>query len=143
MIGAVDWSFILTLVVILLATLVGSYLRSSAKDRCLKDFDGFHITVERQNNRVIWGTMKLFSTGFDLIYRADVQDERHVETSYVFYKDEFKDIQAIYRYARELDADAQQRRARNMQRAFHPSIFRRFRRASRNFLSTARSKSVV
>ncbi len=137
MIGAVDWSFILTLVVILLATLVGSYLRSTAKDRCLKDFDGFHVTVERQNNRVIWGTMKLFPTGFDLIYRTDVQDERHLETSYVFYRDEFEDIQAIYRYARELDDEAQKRRARDVQRAFHPSVFRRFRRASRNFLSTA------
>ncbi len=137
MFGAVDWSFILTLVVIVLATLVGSYLRSSRKDRCLMDFDGFHVTVERKNNRVIWGGMKLFPTGFDLTYRSDVQDERHIETSYIFYKDEFQDIQAIYRYARELDEEAQKRRARDIDRAFHPTLMRRFRRASRNFMSTA------
>ena len=137
MIGAIDWSFILTLVVILLATLVGSYLRSSRRDRCLEDFDSFHVTVERKNNRVIWGTMKLFPTGFDLTYRADVQDEQHIETSYIFYKDEYQDIQAIYRYARELDEEAQKRRARDIDRAFHPTLLRRFRRASRNFMSTA------
>lgn len=137
MFGVVDWSFILTLAVILLATLVGSYLRSSRKDRCLMDFNRFHVTVERKNNRVIWGTMKLFPTGFDLTYRADVQDERHIETSYVFYRDEYQDIQAIYRYARELGEDAQRRRARDIDRAFHPTVFRRFRRAFRNFMSTA------
>jgi hypothetical protein len=135
--GLVDWSFILTLVVILFATLVGSYLRSSRKDRCLQDFDSFHITVERKNNRVIWGIMKLFPTGFDLTYRADVQDERHIETSYIFYKDEYRDIQAVYRHARELDDGAQKRRARDVQRALHPSLQRRFRRSFRNFLSTA------
>jgi hypothetical protein len=135
--GLVDWSFILTLAVILIATLIGSYLRSSRRDRCLKDFDGFHITVERQNNRVIWGFMRLFPTGFDLTYRADVQDERHIETSYIFYKDEFQDIQAIYRYARELNDEAQRRRASDVQRALHPSLLRRFRRSFRNFMSTA------
>ncbi len=135
--GAIDWSFILTLFVILVATLIGSYLRSSRKDRCLQDFDGFHVTVERKNNRVIWGFMHLFPTGFDLTYRADVQDERHIETSYIFYRDEFNDIQAIYRHARDLDAEAQKRRARDLQRAFHPSIVRRLRRAFRNFMSTA------
>lgn len=137
MLNAIDWSFILTLVVILIATLIGSYLRSSRKDRCLQDFDGFHVTVERKNNRVIWGFMHLFPTGFDLTYGTDVQDERHIETSYIFYKDEFNDIQAIYRHARDLDEEAQRRRARALQRTFHPSIFRRLRRAFRNFMSTA------
>lgn len=135
--GLVDWSFILTLGVIVLATLIGAYLRSAHKDRCLTDFNGYHITVERKNNRVIWGNMKLQATGFELVYRSDVQDDAHLETSYVFYKDEYDEIQAIYRYARDLTPEHRKRRARSVEKSLHPGILRRARRSLRNFLSTA------
>ncbi|MEA3335117.1 MAG: hypothetical protein U9R25_04355 [Chloroflexota bacterium] len=135
--GLVDWSFIVTLVVILLATLVGSYIRSNHRDRCLKDFDGFHITVERKDNRVMWGEMDLYPTGFELIYRSDVLDDKHLETSYIFYKDEYQDLQAIYRYARNLTEEKRKQRAKDLQRSFHPGIGRRLWRSTRNFLSTA------
>ncbi len=137
MFGLVDWSFIITLAVIVLATLIGAYLRARHKDRCLTDFNGYHITVERKNNRVIWGEMRLQPTGFELIYRSDVQDEGHMETSYVYYKDEYADIQAIYRYARDLTPELQARRARSVEKSLHAGILRRARRSLRNFLSTA------
>ncbi len=137
MFGLVDWSFIITLGVIVLATLIGAYLRARHKDRCLTDFDGYHVTVERKNNRVIWGEMRLQPTGFELIYRSDVQDEGHMETSYVYYKDEYADIQAIYRYARDLTPELQARRARSVEKSLHAGILRRARRSLRNFLSTA------
>lgn len=133
----VDWSFIITLAVIILATLIGAYLRSAHKDRCLRDFDGYHITVERKNNRVIWGDMHLQATGFEMIYRSDVQDDDHMETSYVLYKDEYDEIQAIYRYARDLTEELQKQRARSVAKSLHPGIFRRSTRGLRNFLSTA------
>lgn len=136
--GLVDWSFILTLGVIVLATLIGAFLRSSHKDRCLSDFNRYHVTVERKDNRVMWGNMQLQPTGFELIYRSDVaDDEGHMETSYVFYKDEYTDIQAIYRHARDLTPEQQKRRARSVERSLHPGILRRARRSLRNFLSTA------
>lgn len=137
MFGLVDWSFIITLGVIVLTTLIGAWLRSRHKDRCLTDFDGYHVTAERKNNRVIWGDMRLQPTGFELVYRADVQDEGHMETSYVYYKDEYGDIQAIYRYARDLTPDLQERRARSVEKSLHPGVLRRARRSLRNFLSTA------
>lgn len=133
-----DWSFLLTLAIIVTATLIGSYLRSTAKDRCLKDFDGFHVTVEKKNGRVVWGEMSLTATGFELIYRSDFQDDRHVETSYLLYKTEYPDIQAIYRFAANLDEEKRRRRAESLQRAFHPSVPRRWWRSFRNFLNTAR-----
>lgn len=137
MFGLVDWSFILTLVVILLATLVGSYLQTSRRDRCLKDFEDYHVTIERRNGKVIWGRMRLFPTGLELVYQSDVQDDQHMETSYIMYKDEFEDIQAVYRYTRNLDPELRERRARSMERSLHPGILRRFGRSLRNFMSTA------
>jgi hypothetical protein len=137
MFGLVDWSFIITLGVIVLATLVGAFLRSRRRDRCLADFDGYHITVERKDNRIIWGDMHLQPTGFEMVYRSDVQDEDHMEASYVYYKDEYGDIQAIYRYARDLTPELQERRARSVEKSLHPGILRRIRRSLRNFLSIA------
>ena len=137
MFGLVDWSFILTLVVILGATLVGSYLRSSRRDQALKDFDGFHVTVEKKDNHIMWGEMHVYSTGFELMYRSDVQDDHHLETSYIVYRDEFGEIQAIYRYTRDLSDELRHKRAREMERAFHPGLWRRFKRSFQNFMSTA------
>jgi tetratricopeptide (TPR) repeat protein len=137
MFGLVDWSFIITLGVIVLTTLIGAWLRARHRDRCLTDFDGYHITVERKNNRVMWGDMRLQPTGFELVYRSDVQDEGHMETSYVYYKDEYGEIQAIYRYARDLTPELQARRARSVEKSLHPGVLRRARRSLRNFLSTA------
>lgn len=137
MFGLVDWSFIITLVVILAATLIGSYVRSSRRDQALKDFDGFNVTVEKKDNHIMWGEMHVYSTGFELIYRSDVQDDHHLETSYILYRDEFDEIQAIYRYTRDLNDELRRKRAKEMERAFHPGLWRRSRRSFQNFMSTA------
>lgn len=138
MFGLVDWSFIFTILVIMGAALVGSYLRSSHRDRVLRDFDEFHVTVETKSGRLMWGTMKLYPTGFELVYRSDVKDDdQHVETSYIVYRNEYPEIQAIYRYARDLNEEDQKRRARSIERSFHPGLIRRMLRSLRNFMSTA------
>jgi len=92
-----DPTLLLTVGIIFLTTLVGSILRGMRKDRCLQDFDDFHVTVERKDKRRIWGTMRLEPTGFEMEYREDVLDQQmHVETSYAVYKSEYQQIQAIY-----------------------------------------------
>ena len=137
MFGLIDWSFIITLGVIVLTALLGAWMRARHEDRCLKDFDGYRVTVERDGSRIIWGDMKLYPTGFELIYSVDVRDDEHMETSYIYYKDEYASLHAIYRYARDLTPELQARRARSMEKSLHPGLFRRARRSLRNFLSTA------
>lgn len=137
MVGLVDWSFIITLGVIVLAALMGAWLRSRQEDRCLDDFDGYHVTVERESDRIIWGDMSLHPTGFELTYHADVQDEGHMETSYIYFKDEYSDLHAIYRYARDLTPELQAQRARSVEKSLHPGLLSRARRSLRNFISTA------
>ena len=41
-----DLSLIITLGAIFLITLIGAYLRSIVRDRCLKSFVGFNVTLE-------------------------------------------------------------------------------------------------
>lgn len=137
MLELVDWSFIITLGVIVLTALFGAWVSGRHKDRCLKDFDGYRVTVEREGDHIVWGDMKLYPTGFELIYGVDVKDTGHMETSYVYYKDEYGSLHAIYRHARDLTPELQARRARSVDKSLHPGIFRRALRSIRNFLSTA------
>ena len=37
------------------ATLVGAYVRSRRRDVCLRCFEGFHVTLERADGKIIWG----------------------------------------------------------------------------------------
>lgn len=135
----IDWSLVLTIGFIFLVTLTGAWLRSRRKDPCLAAFEGYHVTLEHADGRVIWGALKVQPTGLELIYRQAVQDEEHVEASYVLYENEFEHIQAIYRYADVLDEASARRRAKDLQRWFHPGPMRYLLRKMRNFLSTASS----
>lgn len=133
-----DISLLVTVGIMFLAAFIGSALRGRAKDRCLQDFDAFHVTLERKDGHIAWGIMHLESTGFELEYRQDVLDEqRHVETSYVLYKDEYPKIQALYRYIDDLDPHNRARRERSCERAFHPGPMLYSLRKIRNFVNTA------
>jgi len=132
-----DFSLLITIGLIFVLTLVGAYIRSRRRDRCLKAWEGFHVTVERTDGKLVWGVLKLEPTGMELAYRDTVQDEKHIESSYLLYANEYGDIQAIYRYADQLSPGDTARRARDIARAFHPSPLRRLGRSLRNFIITA------
>ncbi len=132
-----DISLLITIGLIFLVTLIGAYLRTRIKDRCLKSFVGFNVTLERADDRIVWGVMRLEPTGLELIYPDAIQDEEHIESSYILYASEFADIQAIYRYADGLSEAERKRREQDVKRSFHPGPSRRLGRKLRNFLSTA------
>ncbi len=132
-----DLSFIITIGLIFLAALLGAYFRSMVKDRCLENWEGFHITLEMANGKLIWGVLHLETSGMELGYETTVQDEKHIESSYLLYNSEFKDIQALYRYADSLSEERKLRRARDVERSFHPGPIARLGRGLRIFLGTA------
>ena len=132
-----DVSLLATIGLIFGATLLGAYLRSSRRDICLKSFEHFHVTLERANGKIIWGVLDLESTGLELRYRDFVQDANHVESSYVLYANEYHDLQAIYRYVDDLSDEDVQRRAKDLNRSFHPGIFVRLVRSVQHFFSFA------
>jgi small nuclear ribonucleoprotein (snRNP)-like protein len=131
----VDWSLVLTLTFLFVAALAGAWLRARRVDSCLHDFNDYHVTLELANGKLVWGTLKVTATGIELHYRHAVQDDYHVEASYVLYQPEYPLIQAIYRYARQLDGDEGQRRHRDVHRWFHPGPFRFLLRKLRSFLA--------
>ncbi|NOZ71568.1 MAG: hypothetical protein GXP38_06600 [Chloroflexi bacterium] len=133
----IDWSLIVTLFFVFFVTLLGAWLRSRRKDECLQAFENYHVTLERTNGNIMWGRLSIAPTGLELLYRNAVQDENHIESSYVLYAPEYQTIQAIYRYADDLDEENRKRRAKDLSHWFHPSPLRLLLRKSRNFLTTA------
>ena len=133
----IDYSLIITIGVIFFLSLVGAYLRSTTRDRCLKAWEGFHVTLERTDGKLIWGVIHVAPTGIELSYLGSVQDERHIESSYLLYASEYPSIQAIYRYVEQLSDWGKKHRARDIERSFHPGMLRRFGRSSQNFFGTA------
>lgn len=130
--------FIITMVLLGLTAFLGAFLQARAKDKVLSHFDRYHVTVEKKNGRIIWGTMRLHPTGMELIYKYDVLDEQgHIETSYMLYKGEFRELQGIYRYVDEMTEENKARREKDLRDSFHPSPFRLLRRKSRNFMNAA------
>jgi hypothetical protein len=127
----------ISLFVILLSSLVGFYVNSRVRDRCLRDFDGFMTTVEDKAGKIAWGTLRTYSSGLELRYRSTVQDaEGHVENSYILYDKELANLQAIYRFHDDQTEQSQRCRTREIRRTYQPTLFRRAMRALRNLFST-------
>lgn len=133
----IDLSLIITIGVIFFLSLTAAYLRSRARDRCLKSWEGFHITLERTNGKLVWGLLHVAPTGMELSYEDSVQDERHFESTYLLYASEYGGIQALYRYADQLSDWGKRQRAQDVERSFHPGPWPRFRRSAQNFFGTA------
>ena len=132
-----DTIFWYTLLFIFLSALVGAFLNSRAKDHCLRDFDGFRVTLEESDGDRIWGELVVFSTGLELEYTAAHQDtDGHIETSYILYKEQYPTIQAIYRYQDELPPEMARQRELSIQHTYHPGTFRRLGRNVRNIFNT-------
>ncbi|NUQ37932.1 MAG: hypothetical protein HUU23_09085 [Caldilineales bacterium] len=132
-----DLSFLFTILLVFLVGLVGAWLRSRRRDPCLASFEGYHVTLELADGRLIWGVLDVTPTGLELHYRQAVHDDQHVESSFILYGSEYAGIQAIYRYADELEPEKQAEREIAIARAFHPAPPRFLARKLRNFLATA------
>ncbi len=133
----IDLSLIATVSLIFAITLIGAYLRSNRRDQCLKSFEGYHVTLERANGKVVWGVMELEATGLELRYRDSVQDSNHVESSYLLYGEEFQDVQAIFRFVDDLSPEDRERRQKDLERHFHPGPVIRSIRATQHFFTLA------
>ncbi|MBN1641780.1 MAG: hypothetical protein JXA09_11140 [Anaerolineae bacterium] len=126
-----------SLFVILLSALVGFYVNSRVRDRCLRDFDGYTVTIEHKTGKMTWGVLRTYSTGLEVVYSTGHRDpEGHVEYSYILYDNETSTLQAIYRFHDHQTAQHARRREHDIARTYQPSIVSRARRSLRNLFNT-------
>ena len=132
--------FYLTLLFIFLTAIVTTVATKWTRDKCLKFFHRYHVTLERSRGQTIWGSLKVFSSGIEIVYDHAFVDARgRKKTSFMIYQHELEQqVLSLLRYHDELD-DAQQRtRARQVHRTFNPGPIRRLMRGVRNFVNTLR-----
>src|SRR5881628_2457847 len=60
--------FYFTLLFIFLTAIITAVATKWARDKCLKYFHGFHVTLERSRGQTIWGQLKVFPTGLEIVY---------------------------------------------------------------------------
>ncbi|MHC4132085.1 MAG: hypothetical protein ACYSSP_08310 [Planctomycetota bacterium] len=129
----------LTIIFIILAALIGAIARRVTRDKCLKDFAGYLVTLERNDGQTIWGKVNVENTGLEFIYPDTHKDEEgHDETTYVLYKNEYPNIHTLLRFHDQLNQDNQNRRQKELDRTYHPPFFRRMKRKITNLFKTIR-----
>jgi hypothetical protein len=132
--------FYLTLLFIFLTAIITTVATKWTRDKCLKFFNGYHVTLERTRGQTIWGKFKVFSSGIEVLYDHPYIDSRgRKKTSFMVYGSETdSQILSIFRYHDELDERAQQRRMKQINSTFNPGPLRRLWRGIRNFVNTLR-----
>jgi hypothetical protein len=126
-----------SILVILVSSLVSFYIRSRVRDRCLRDFDGYQVTAELVDNKVVWGSLEVYSTGIELLYSTTHRDTQgHVENSYILYNAELDQLQTVYCLHDHQSEDSLRRRRTAISRTYQPSLLRRAARMTRNLFNT-------
>lgn len=132
--------FYATLSFIFLTAIITAVVTKWARDKCLKFFNRYHVTLERARGQTIWGQLKVFSSGVEVMYDNPYVDARgRKKTSFMIYQHELDaQVLSLLRYHDELDDAAQKLRKKQIERTFNPGPFKRFWRAIRNFVNTLR-----
>ena len=127
----------LSLVFLIGSALLGVFLRSRSRDRCLKDFEGYQVNVQETPEKRAWGRLVVYPNGAELIYREPHRDAQgHVETSVVYYGDQLRKARFILRAHDELSPSKQERRAASIRRTYRPTLTRRLRRSLWNTINS-------
>lgn len=127
----------ITVIVIFSATLIVSYFKSTAKDRCLKDFRSFSTLVILKNRETFWGSMYLESSGIVLEYPEPYDNITHSEKGYILYRAEFPTLHGLFRIIDQLSPDELRHRERTSL-VFKRSWIVSVRRIFRNFFAAVR-----
>ncbi len=129
----------LTLIFILIVTLVAAIIRSISRDKCLLSFRKDNVTLELKQGPPVQGTLKVATTGLELVYtEKKILPPSRLESSFIFYKNEYPGMQALLRFHDQLDDKAKKARDRQLKKVYHPGILRKSLRKTGNILKSVR-----
>src|SRR5439155_19712712 len=132
--------FYLTLLVIFVTAVVTTVLSKRTRDKCLKFFSGYHVTLERMRGQTSWGTLRVFSSGVEIVFDHPYLYTRgRKKTSFLLYGNEIEpQLLCLLRYHDELSERAKNAREKQVRRTFNPGPLRRAWRGVRNVVNTLR-----
>jgi hypothetical protein len=129
----------LTVIFIILSTVVAAFVKGRKRDKCLMDFRDNMVTLQKTDGKSVYGKLAVENTGLELVYVQKHEDEDgHFEASYILYKYEFGNIEALIRYHDELSEENKRQRIEALEKTYHPNFVRRFGRRIQNVFKTIR-----
>jgi hypothetical protein len=128
-----------TILFIIISTFVGLVFKRLHRDKCLKDFNSQMVTLEDMKGKAIWGVLRVENTGMELVYRDKRPDAKgHIEGSYILYKFEYPNIQAMIRFHDYLSDGDKLKREKILEQTYHPKFLSRTKRKMLNAFKTVR-----
>lgn len=101
------------------------------------------VTLEKTDGRMIWGSLNVENTGLEFVYSEKHKDEDgHDETSYILYKYEYPNAQALIRYHDQLSDEGKKQRQEELNKTYHPALARRIKRKILNVFKTVRDSVI-
>ncbi len=138
----IDLVPLITVLFILLAAVVGMLVRHITRDRCLKDFEDYYITLEKNDGKTVSGTLLVKNTGLEILHPSVVATPCPAGTLYkgstLVYRSEYGGIGAMVCYLDQLSESNHERRQRQLERVYHPGMLRRTLRRVKNIFKTIR-----
>jgi len=107
-------TFLITISGIFFASLIIVLLKGRKKDRTLKFFHKFHSVVGMEDGSTMWGIIKVFNNGIEVIYDKPYQSHRSKQLSYMLYNSEVDNLQILIRYEDNMDEEQQERRQKQV-----------------------------
>ena len=129
-------TFLLTILLIVVSTLIIAFIKRVHIDKSLKGFKDDFVNVFMMDKSKIAGKLDVANTGIELLYNIDDGRDDNDGMSYIIYKTEYVSISFIARYAKDMNDRNRKRRKKQMKRSYHPNIFRRMGRGINNFFRT-------
>lgn len=135
-----DNPFAMALTLVFVIAIVGAFVAARKRDRCLKKFRDYPVTIRRQDGRALWGRLRVFSKGLELVYAHSPEEPR--KRSFLIYEAELAGLLAIYRFLDRLDAKEHSRQARQAMLLARMKLPYRTWRGLRNLFNTFRDAIV-
>ena len=131
-----DNVLLISILLIFLTALFSNVMKQRKRDRVLKEMQGFHITMQLMDGKQVWGKMRVYANGLELVYSDPHRNSSgDMTSSYIVHQDDLDQAWAFYRFHNELSPINQQRRKSEVENTIHPSIWSRIKRSARNLLN--------
>lgn len=128
------------ILLIFTVAIIGAFVAARKRDRCLKKFRGYPVTVRFQNGKTAWGRLRVFSKGLELRYDAAAAPAN--KRTYLLYEPELGNLLALYRFLDRLEGAEASRRARQVRLFARSPLVGRLWRGMRNVINTFRDAGV-
>ncbi|CAA6810345.1 MAG: Unknown protein, partial [uncultured Thiotrichaceae bacterium] len=125
-----------SILLIFMTALLSNVMKQRRKDRVLKEMQDFHITMQVDGDKQVWGKMQIYSNGLELQYSNMHRNSAgELTSSYIMHQDDIDRIGLFYRFHNELSLKNQARRKKEVEGTINPSIYSRTKRILRNLIN--------